>query len=175
MRRAFRDPGFVGGLWLNALPALLFGLLAVLVPLRLDDAGYGALAIGVVFFASGLLEVAVNPLLGRFSDRRGRLLPIRAALAASLGVTIAYAIVSDPVAVMVLTALAAVSFGGFYTPGMALVSDRAETIGLSQGLGFGIMNTAWAAGNMTGPSAGGALAEAAATGCPTDWRRCSAS
>lgn len=164
--RALRDPRFIGGLWLNTLPALLFGLLVVLVPLRLDAGGYGALAIGLVFFASGLLETVVNPLLGRFSDRRGRLLPVRAALAASVGVAVAFAIVRDPVLVMVLTGLAAVSFGGFYTPGMALVSDRAETVGLAQGLGFGIMNTAWALGNMTGPVAGGALAGAAGDGLP---------
>ena len=157
---ALRDPRFVGGLWLNTLPALLFGLLVVLVPLRLDAGGYGALAIGLVFFASGLLETAVNPLLGRFSDRRGRLLPIRAALCASVAVAVAFAFARDPVVVMLLTGLAAVAFGGFYTPGMALVSDRAEAVGLAQGLGFGIMNSAWALGNMTGPSAGGALAGA---------------
>ncbi|MBA3348486.1 MAG: MFS transporter [Actinobacteria bacterium] len=165
-RRALGDPRFLGGLWLNALPALLFGLLVVLVPLRLDASGYGALAIGFVFFASGLLETIVNPLVGRLSDRRGRLLPVRAALAASVVVAVLFAIVRDPVVVMLLTGLAAISFGGFYTPGMALVSDRAETVGLSQGLGFGIMNTAWAVGNMTGPSAGGALAAAAGDGLP---------
>lgn len=164
--RALRDPRFLGGLWLNTLPALLFGLLVVLVPLRLDSGGYGALAIGLVFFAAGLLEAVVNPLLGRLSDRRGRLLPIRAALAASVGVAVAFAFVRDPVIVMLLTGLAAVSFGGFYTPGMALVSDRAETVGLAQGLGFGIMNTAWALGNMTGPVAGGALAAAGGDGLP---------
>ncbi len=159
-RRALRDPRFLGGLWLNTLPALLFGLLVVLVPLRLDEYGYGALAIGLVFFAAGLVETVVNPLLGRFSDRRGRLLPIRAALAASIVVAVAFAFARDPVLVMLLTGLAAVTFGGFYTPGMALVSDRAESVGLAQGLGFGIMNTAWALGNMTGPSAGGAIAGA---------------
>ena len=157
--RAFRDPGFLGGLWLNMLPALLFGLLILLVPLRLDAAGWSAIAIGTVFFGAGLLETAVNPLLGRFSDRRGRLLPIRIALAASIAVALAFAFAHDPVTVTVLAVLAAVTFGGFYTPGIALVSDRAEAVGLTQGLAFGIMNTAWALGNMTGPSVGGVLAE----------------
>jgi MFS family permease len=165
-RRALADPRFLGGLWLNALPALLFGLLVVLVPLRLDAGGYGALAIGLVFFGAGLLETVVNPLVGRFSDRRGRLLPVRVALGASIAVALAFAIARDPVPVMLLTAVAAVAFGGFYTPGMALVSDRAEAVGLSQGLGFGIMNSAWALGNMTGPSAGGALAEATSDALP---------
>ena len=101
---------------------------------------------------------AVNPLLGRFSDRRGRLLPIRIALAASVAVAIALAVARDPYAIALLVVLAAIAFGAFYTPGIALVSDRAEAVGLTQALGFGIMNSAWALGNMTGPSAGGALA-----------------
>ncbi len=164
--RAFRDPGFLGGLWLNMLPALLFGLILVLVPLRLDAAGWSALAIGTVFFGAGLLEAAANPLLGRFSDRRGRLLPVRVALVASTGVALAFAVARGPLAVTVLAVLAAVAFGGFYTPGIALVSDRAEAIGLTQALAFGIMNSAWALGNMVGPSAGGALAEVAGDGLP---------
>ena len=160
VRRAFADRAFIGGLWLNTLPALLFGVLVVLVPLRLDRGGFTPIAIGAVFLAAGLVEVVVNPLLGRFSDRRGRLLPIRAALAASIGVAVAFAVARDPYPVALLAVLAAISFGAFYTPGMALVSDRTETAGLSQALGFGIMNTAWALGNMSGPAIGGALAGA---------------
>ena len=160
VRRAFADRAFIGGLWLNTLPALLFGVLVVLVPLRLDRGGFTPFAIGAVFLAAGLVEVVVNPLLGRFSDRRGRLLPVRLALAASVGVAVAFAIARDPYPVALLAVLAAISFGAFYTPGMALVSDRAETAGLSQALGFGIMNTAWALGNMSGPAIGGTLAAA---------------
>jgi MFS family permease len=160
VRRAFRDRAFVGGLWLNTLPALLFGVLGVLAPLRLDEQGLGTIAIGVAFFLAGLLETGLNPLIGRISDRRGRLLPVRVALCASIAVATGLAFAAEPVAVLPLICLAAVAFGGFYTPGMALVSDRAETAGLAQGYGFGIMNAAWAFGNLTGPSVGGALADA---------------
>ena len=158
--RAFRDPRFLGGLWLNTLPALLFGTLVVLAPLDLDDAGWSSLAIGAVFFGAGLLEVVISPLLGRASDRRGRLLPIRAALAASIVVACLFAVAARPAVIALLVAAAALSYGGFYTPGMALTSHRAETAGLAQGLAFGVMNSAWALGNMTGPIAGGALASA---------------
>ncbi len=157
--RAFRDRAFVGGLWLNTLPALLFGVLAVLAPLRLDAEGFGTIAIGAAFFSAGLLETGLNPLIGRYSDRHGRLLPTRVALAASAAVASALAFAVEPAAVLVLICLAAVSFGGCYTPGMALVSDRAELAGLAQGLGFGIMNSAWAVGNLTGPTIGGVLAD----------------
>ena len=43
---------------------------------------------------------------------------------------------------------------------MALTSHRAESAGLAQGLAFGIMNSAWAIGELTGPTLGGALADA---------------
>jgi MFS family permease len=159
-RRALLDPAFVVGLWLNTLPAFLFGMLDVLAPLALDDAGFGVVAIAAVFVAAGLVETAVNPLVGRLSDRRGRLLPIRMSLAASVVVGVALALAEEPLALALLVIAAAIAFGGFYTPGMALVADRAELAGLAQGLGFGVMNSAWALGALAGPAVGGALADA---------------
>lgn len=159
LRRAFRDESFVGGLWLNTLPALLFGTIALLVPLALDDAGFTAFAIGAVFLGAGVIEAGLNPLVGRLSDRVGRLRPARVALVASVAVTAGLAFASQPAAVAGLVCAASLAFGSFYTPGMALVSDRAEVAGLAQGLAFGVMNSAWALGNLTGPALGGALAE----------------
>jgi MFS family permease len=158
--RALRDREFIGGLWLNTLPALFFGALDVLVPLRLDASGYGALAIAGVFVTAGLVEVGINPLVGRVSDRRGRLLPVRVSLAASIGVAVAIAFATPPLLVVALVIAASIAFGGFYTPGMALVADRSERAGLSQGIGFGVTSTAWACGALAGPAAGGALADA---------------
>jgi MFS family permease len=170
--RALRDRAFLGGLWLNTLPALFFGALDVLVPLHLDDAGYGALAIATVFFVAGLVEVFVNPVVGRVSDQHGRLLPVRVALAASIVVAAALALATEPLVVAALVVAASVTFGGFYTPGMALVADRAERAGLAQGIGFGVTNTAWAVGALTGPAVGGALAQA--FGDPVPYLLCGA-
>ncbi len=166
LAKAFRDPRFVGGLWLSMLPALLFGVLIVLTPLTLDEAGWSTLAIAVVFFAASLTEVVLNPLLGRFTDRAGRLLPIRVALAASAVVAVALAASSRAAVVAVLVVVATLSFGSFYTPGIALTSHRAEAAGLAQGLAFGVMNTSWAFGEVVGPTAGGALAESAGDAAP---------
>jgi predicted MFS family arabinose efflux permease len=157
--RAIRDPRFLGGLWLNMLPALLFGMLVVLAPLALDRGGWSPFAIAIVFFGAGLVEVVINPLLGRASDRVGQLLPVRIALASSIVVAVALAAASEPLAIAVLVSAAGITFGGFYTPGMALTSHRAEAAGLAQGLAFGMMNSAWALGNVAGPTVGGALAE----------------
>jgi len=160
LKRALLDARFLGGLWLNMLPAMLFGLLIVLSPLALDDAGWSTFAIAGVFFASGLVEVVLNPYLGRVSDRVGRLMPIRVALTASVIVAVTLAAVPDrPWLLALLICAAAISFGSLYTPGMALTSHRAETAGLAQGLAFGVMNTAWAFGELVGPTVGGALAD----------------
>jgi MFS family permease len=160
LSRALRDPRFLGGLWLNTLPAFLFGMLVVLAPLALDDGGWSALGIAVVFFVAGLLEAALSPIVGRVTDRRGRLLPIRVALAASIVVAAALAAASEPLVIAFLVGAAALGFGGFYTPGTALTSHRADAAGLAQGLAFGVMNSAWALGEMTGPVLSGALASA---------------
>jgi MFS family permease len=160
LSRALRDPRFLGGLWLNTLPAFLFGMLVVLAPLALDAKGWSALAIALVFFVAGLLEAALSPIVGRVTDRRGRLLPIRVALAASLVVAAALAAASEPLVIALLVVAAALGFGGCYTPGTALTSHRADAAGLAQGLAFGVMNSSWALGEMTGPVLSGALATA---------------
>jgi len=78
---------------------------------------------------------------------------------ASVAAAVALATASSAALIAVLICTAAVSFGSLYTPSMALTSHRAEAVGLAQGLAFGVMNTAWAFGEVIGPTAGGALAD----------------
>ena len=160
LRRAFRDAGFLSAVWLTLVPALFFGLLDVLVPLSLHASGWGAVAIAATFIGAGLVEVALAPVIGGISDRRGRLYPIRAALVLLALVALGFALVSEAAVVVLLVAAASVAASGIYAPGIALVSDRAEANRMPQTLAFGVMNTAWAIGAMTGPAAGGALAQA---------------
>ena len=166
LRRALGDPAFVIGLWLSMLPAFLFGVLDVLVPLSLDERGWSAFAVAAVFVVAGLVETGVNPVVGRVSDRRGRLAPIRWALVLSIAVTLAFALADAPLVVALLVVAASIATGGFYTPGVALASDRAEAAELAQGLAFGILNTAWAAGAMVGPALGGTLADGLGDAAP---------
>jgi MFS family permease len=163
---AVRQPLMLGALWLMVLPALLFGGLAVLVPLELGDAGWSAAAIAALFIAAAAIEMVVAPLLGRFSDRRGRLLPLQLALAGAILVAIGLALAGEPFAIAPLVVAAAIAFGSFWAPAMALLSDGAERIGLAQGLGFGLMNAAWGAGNSLGPALGGGLADVAGDAFP---------
>jgi len=169
--RAFRDVGFLAAVWLTLVPALFFGLLDVLVPLSLDASGWGAVAIAATFVAAGLVEVALAPVVGGISDRRGRLYPIRAGLVLLAVVALGFALVTEALVVVVLVAAASLAASGIYAPGTALVSDRAEANRMPQALAFGVMNTAWAIGAMTGPAAGAALAEA--VGDPAPYVICS--
>ena len=164
--RAAREPQVLGALWLMVVPALLFGIVAVLVPLELDQSGWSAAAIAAVFIGAAAVEMVIAPLLGRFSDRRGRLLPVRLALGGAVVVTVGFAFADRPAAVVPLVAAASVTFGAFWAPAMALLSDGAERIGLAQGLAFGLMNAAWGAGNSLGAPAGGALADVAGDALP---------
>ena len=166
LTRALRDVRFLGGLWLSLLPAMFFGVLAVLAPLTLDDAGWSTLAIAIVFFAASLVEVVMNPALGRFSDRAGRLLPIRVSLGAASIAAAGLALASGAAAVAALVVVSTICFGSFYTPGISLTSHRADAAGLAQGLSYGVMNTAWALGELIGPTAGGTLAESMGDGAP---------
>lgn len=160
------DGRLLGGLWLLVLPALLFGVLVVLVPLKLHAEGWSGVAIGAVFLGTAALEVALNPLLGRFTDRRGRLVPVRLALLGSVAVSVALAWADAAGVVAALVLVAGIAYGAFYTPGMTLISDGAERRGIAPGLAFGVMNGAWAAGNVVGPALGGALAQAAGNAVP---------
>jgi MFS family permease len=161
-----RDPVLLGALWLMVLPALLFGVVAVLVPLELGGAGWGAAAIAAAFVGSAAIEMVIAPAIGRFSDRRGRLAPVRFALAGGAVVSLAFALSDGPAPVVVLLVAVSVAFGSLWAPAMALLSDASERIGVAQGLGFGLMNAAWGAGNTLGPSLGGALADAAGDALP---------
>jgi MFS family permease len=163
---ALREPTLVTGLWLIILPALLFGVLIVLVPLHLHRHGWGTIAIGALFVATTAVETVLNPVLGHVADRYGRLLPIRAALIGSIAVSLALAWAGPPALVVVLVLAAGVAYGAFFTPGLALISDGAERAGIALGLAFGLMNAAWGIGALIAPAAGGALAGAAGDSVP---------
>ena len=66
--------------WLVALPSTLAGLVDVLAPLRLDELGATGIAVGAVFLIAAAIEATVSPSIGRLSDRRGRIVPIRVGL-----------------------------------------------------------------------------------------------
>jgi MFS family permease len=158
--------GVLGSVWFVALPALLFGVLGVLAPLRLDELGLGSLAIGAVFLTAAGIEGLASPFIGRVSDRRGRLAPLRAGLLASALVTLILPWIDIGWLLAAFVVAAGLAFGTFWAPAMALLADSAEEVGLEYAYGFALVNIAWAPGAFAGAAVGGAVADVTADAVP---------
>jgi MFS family permease len=152
-------PRLAMGLWLIGLSPLLFSGLAVLVPLELSRLGWGAAAVGAVFFVSAAFEAVVHPLLGRWTDRTGYLRPVVAGLLITVGILLALPWVGNPWLLALLVLLASGAFNATLVPGTALFSRGTEKAGMDQALAFGVTNFAWASGYAVGAPLGGTLAD----------------
>jgi MFS family permease len=160
VRAAAVEPRMRQGIWLMALPSAAFGVVGVVVTLRLDAFGAGAIAIGAVFFGAILLEAIISPIAGRVADRRGALWPARAGLLVG---GVALALLPVPQSVLPLAALVVVTaplVGMLWTPAMAVLTEGAEARGVDPAFGFGLANMAWGAGAAIGGGGGAALADA---------------
>jgi MFS family permease len=163
---ALRNRRIVLGIWFVALPALLFGTLSVLAPLRLEELGFSAVAIGALWLGTAGVEAAANPWLGRISDRVGRIRPMEVGVVAS---AIVASLLPWPGVGALLAALvvaAGLAFGSFWTPAMSLLADEAEHRGLDYAYAFALINLAWAPGQAIGSSGSGALAHLTSDAVP---------
>jgi MFS family permease len=152
-----RHPSLLVGMWLVALPAILFGLLSVLAPLRLHALGVGAAGISAVFLLSAGAESALSPVVGRLADRRGSRALVRVAAIGSACVTLVPPLVDDRYALGGVVVLAGLAYGVFWIPAMTGLLEGAESVGLDASFAFALMNVAWAAGQGIGSFGGGAL------------------
>jgi MFS family permease len=157
--RTLREPLLLTGLWFIGLSPLLFSALAVLVPLDLNRLGWGAAAVGTVFFVSAIFEAFVHPLLGRWSDRSGYRPPVFAGLLTSIGILLLLTWVGNPWLIGLLVVLAAGAFNATLVPGTALFSRGTEKAGMERAVAFAITNFAWASGYAVGAPVGGFLAD----------------
>lgn len=154
---AVRDQTIATGLWMLALPALLVGTILVLGPLRLEESGWGVLGITMTFVFAAALEAIVNPVAGKLSDRLGRLPILRAGLAAAAASALVLPFVDNRWAVSAVIGAAAIAYSLFWAPSIALVMDRAESLGLSHTLSLALANLAFAPGALVGSVVAGAL------------------
>ena len=163
---SLRDSRVSAGIWLIAVPGLLFGTIGVLAPLRLDDLGVGAAVIGAAFLGAAALESGVSPVIGRVSDRRGRLFPCLIALAAGAGLMLLFPLPEKPWQLVILVLLAAPTVGMLWAPSMAMLSDGAEAQGIAQGFAFALSNLGWSIGYTTGSAISAGLADATSDAVP---------
>jgi MFS family permease len=145
--------------WLVALPSLFSGAFNVLVPLRLDELGASGIGIGAFFLTMAAIEGVLSPMVGRVSDRRGRLAPLRVGMVVA---TLATALLAVPESVAALALVVVLFIGAMaliFTPAMALLSDESERAGLDLAFATGLVNLSWAGGQVVGGSTLSRLAE----------------
>jgi len=163
---ALRRPAVLRAMWLVTLPALAFGVMNVVGSLRLDHLGAGGVVVAGTFLVTAGVEAAMSPLVGRVSDRRGRLWPVRGGLVASAAVLAAVTLPHSAALLALGIVLLGATLGAFWAPAMAMLADAAEHSGLDQGFAFSLVNLAWAAGQVTGSVTSGALAQATSDAVP---------
>jgi MFS family permease len=166
VRAVLRVPRVRTAMWLMSLPAIGFGTLGVLVPLRLDELGWSGVAVAAAFLVSAGFESAESAIVGRISDTRGRLVPVRAGLACAGVLLLVMPLPGTGVLVALTFMATALSLGAFWAPAMALLSDLAEELGVAQGMAFALMNLAWGLGQAFGGVAGGGLAKLTSDAVP---------
>jgi MFS family permease len=66
----------------------------------------------------------------------------------------------------VVIVLETVALGTFWAPAMAMLSDAADSHGMSQSYALALVNFGWAAGQIAGAAGGGGLAKAAGDAPP---------
>jgi MFS family permease len=160
LRRSLGAPAVRLGMALVLTPALAFGAIEVLVPLRLDDLGATTVGIAAVFLVASGIEAGAQILAGRVADRRGRLWPIRVCLAGAVVFLLVLPLPQAALLFGVVTTIGCVITGALNTPAMALLSDGIEDAGVDQGFGMAMTNVVWAGGQVLGTIAGAALAGA---------------
>ncbi len=166
IRAATRDAHVRTGVWLMVVPSAGFGVIALLVPLRLAGRGWQAGAIGAVFLTAAVVEAFASPVAGRAADQHGALAPAWVALAlAGIGL----ALLAPRWPVVVIAALVPVTgavMGSLWTPAMTLLSSSAEARGLDPAFGFGVANLSWGVGTGLGNVLGGGAAQVAGDWSP---------
>jgi MFS family permease len=166
LNAAMRHRGIVSAMWLVAIPAIASGLISVLGPLRLHHLGAGAVAIGATFVAATAVETLISPVIGRLSDKLGRMLPMRCGLVGASVVLVCFPLPRTAAVLALIIVASAAALSTFWAPSMALLADEAESRGLDQAFAAALMNLAWAGGQILGSGGGGAVAKAAGDAVP---------
>jgi MFS family permease len=144
-----------------ALGSGLWALLESTLPLDMDQRlGLNASWIGLCFAASALAHTFTSPLMGRLSDRIGRVKVLR------MGLVLAVILLPLPVLLpkpwmVVLAMMGLGSTASFImSPCSPAVADQVERQGSSSfASAFSILNLAYSVGLMIGPLVGGVLVQ----------------
>jgi multidrug resistance protein len=144
-----------------ALGSALWALLESTVPLDLHHRlGLSSASIGLCFAAMALAHTATSPLMGRLSDRIGRVRVLRMGLVL-VGICLPLPALLPAPWLVILGMIALGSAASFImSPCSPAVADQVERFGSqSYASAFSILNLSYSVGMMIGPFLGGALVQ----------------
>ena len=152
------------GLTLLACIGIVTGSVATLIPLPVSRLQGSAAVIAAILASSYLVGSVLQVVMGRLSDRFGRLVPtlVGFAIAAVCLPTLPFWAGVGALGAVAVVAIAFVS--SLWTPTAAMVSDGADHGPSGQAVGVATLNAAWAAGAAGGAVAASSIAQA--TGFP---------
>jgi predicted MFS family arabinose efflux permease len=157
VRAALRYPGARTAVAMVVLPTLGFGVTGVLLPLRLHGLGVAEVGIAAAYLLAAVLEVIVNPGVGRWFDRRGGAHVLRATLGGSAACAAALALPLPASALLAVLVVSFPVFGASWVPALAHLSASVEREGGAAGVALGLFNISWAVSQVVGAVGGAEL------------------
>ena len=152
----FRHRGILATSGIEAAQYFAFGCLETFLPIYLNEKlGYEAWKIGLLFTTQILAATFTKPIMGRLSDKYGRIRMISAGLALG-GVATGLMVISSSYAViLVLIAVFGLGLATVTASTSALVADLSRTVG--RGSALGVLSSIMDIGQSAGPMVTGVL------------------
>ncbi|MBI2916749.1 MAG: MFS transporter [Chloroflexi bacterium] len=144
---------------IEAAQYFAFGCLEVFLPIYLhEEANFSPLAIGFLFTTQILVAALTKPVMGRLSDRYGRVLMIAAGLVLGGMAMAAITLSSNYLVLLVLIGLFGLGLATVTASTSALVADLSRAS--NRGSALGVLSSVMDVGHSTGPMVGGLLVSA---------------
>jgi MFS family permease len=152
----FRHPGILATSGIDAVQYFAYGCLETFLPVYLNEKlGYSAWEIGLLFTVQILAATFTKPIMGRLSDRYGRVRMITAGLALGGIATATLILSSNYYVIAVLIAVFGLGLATVTASTSAFVADLSRA--QSRGGALGILSSIMDIGQSTGPMVAGAL------------------
>ena len=149
------------GCWLLVLAGLATGSAQVLGALRLGTMNASAFEIGAIVVVVAILQAALSPVVGRWSDSAGSRSPILLGLSL-LGPSCVAMVVPSTIPWQALAIVATSCLASLITgPTLVFLSHSARRSDVQQGTAFVAVNLAWSAGTFLGNAGSGLVSQSA--------------
>jgi DHA1 family multidrug resistance protein-like MFS transporter len=155
----FRHGGILATSGIEAVQYFAFGALETFLPIYLNEKlGYSAFKIGLLFTFQILAATFTKPIMGRLSDKYGRIPMISAGLVIGGLATASMAVFNNYLVLVVLMAIFGLGLATVTASTSALVADLSRAEG--RGGALGILSSIMDVGQSTGPMVAGVLVAA---------------